>query len=880
MRVHIVSHSHWDREWYQTFDQHRMKLVELFDDLLELFEKDEEFRHFHLDGQTIALDDYLEIRPYKREALKKVIEQGKLIVGPYYMLQDELLLTGEENVRNALVGKSYEKEWGKYMPKIGYFPDTFGHIGQLAQICAKSGWKYAFIGRGVKPIGFDNQVLKDESFVSQYSEMWLEAPDGSRVLAILFANWYSNGNEIPVEENAAKAFWDSRLAAAKKYASTDSLLMMNGCDHQPVQKDLSAALHTARRLYPEIEFVHSTLEEYAKEVEAKLPQDLAVISGEMTSQETDGWYTLANTASSRIELKEANIRIADKLTTLAEPLSYLLKENMPYPQDELTYAWKTLLQNLPHDSICGCSIDQVHREMLTRYQKAEDTVDYIIARSFEVFKKQVKTDDLPEGTIPFLVLNPAPNAKEEVIKGIYPVKKHYFRDSKLWPDKLFDEVESLPHAEYALYRANGEKVNAKVTFKECLFGYELPNHAFRQPYISENYEIEFLLESPAQSWECFYLKEEKSVAKAVLKEKLRFENDFYSLEMKNKQLVYLDKKSGRFSAQLIAFEDTGDIGNEYIYFAPQNDQPIDSRLVSAKVLTEEEFCSSWELVYQLIIPEQAEELLQREQKGLVEFKERKAGRSKEMTELNVTVKLDLWQASRTIRTKISFENKQRNHRLRLLVDGMCPQANTHFADSSFEIVTRPNGVSSYWKNPNNPQHLLKMVGFKEEDFMLAVSASGLQEYEITNKNQIGLTLLRSTEELGDWGYFPTVDSLGLRKHEMAVDIVTYPAEAEWTEIGKCLSKGVASLTSIMPRQEGRRTGSGYLNALPVENGIFYTSLKKMEEAAAYVVRYVNLSKESKDFAVEKEPQYLNLLEEPIQEPKTMPAFSIRTEKLK
>lgn len=879
MKVHIISHSHWDREWYQSFDRHRMKLVELFDDLLELFEKDEEFRHFHLDGQTIALDDYLKIKPHKREALKKVIEQGKLIIGPYYMLQDELLLTGEENVRNALVGKSYEKEWGKYMPKIGYFPDTFGHIGQLAQVCAKSGWKYAFIGRGVKPIGFDNQVLKDESFVSQYSEMWLEAPDGSRVLAILFANWYSNGNEIPVEEKAAKAFWDSRLESAGKYASTDSLLMMNGCDHQPVQKDLSEAIRTARRLYPEIEFVHSTLEEYAKEVEAKLPEDLAVIHGEMTSQETDGWYTLANTASSRIELKQSNIRIADKLTTLAEPLGFLMKEEMSYPQDELTYVWKTLLQNLPHDSICGCSIDEVHREMLTRYQKAEDTVDYIIEKSFEAFKKQVKTNDLPQGVIPFLVLNPAPNAKEEVIKGIYPVKKHYFKDSKLWPDKLFDEVESLPHAEYALYRANGERVNAKVTYKECLFGYELPNNAFRHPYISENYEIEFLLESPAQSWECFYLKEEKLSINAVEDEKLSFENEFYSVEISNRQLSYLDKKSGRTSSELISFEDTGDIGNEYIYFAPKNDKPIYSTLISTKVLEKEEFRSRWELGYQLIIPSQAEELLQREQKGLVEFKERKSGRGKEMTELNVTVILDLWKESRTIRTRISFENKQKNHRLRLLVDGMCPQAKTHFADSSFEIVTRPNGVSAYWKNPTNPQHLLKVVGFKEEDFVLAVSASGLQEYEITAKNQIGLTLLRSTEELGDWGYFPTVDSLGLRKHEMEVDIMTCSGQEEWLEIGKCLSKGVASLSSIMPSQEGKRAGKGCLTVLPLEENIFYTSLKKMEEEAAYAIRYVNLSKESNDFSVKKNPQFLNLLEEPMQESEEMPSFSIRTEKL-
>ena len=171
------------------------------------------------------------------------------------------------------------------------------------------------------------------------------------------------------------------------------------------------------------------------------------------------------------------------------------------------------------------------------------------------------------------------------------------------------------------------------------------------------------------------------------------------------------------------------------------------------------------------------------------------------------------------------------------------------------------------------------MGFKEENFVLVVSASGVQEYEITEKNQIGLTLLRSTEKLGDWGYFPTVDSLGLRKHEMAVDIVTCPVEAEWTEIGKCLSKGVASLSAVMEKQVGNRTGKGCLDVLPAEDGIFYTSLKKMEEESAYAVRYVNLTKDGKEFSVAKEPQYLNLLEESMQEPKKMPAFSIRTEKL-
>ena len=130
--------------------------------------------------------------------------------------------------------------------------------------------------------------------------MYWESEDGSKVLAILFANWYSNGLEIPVDADEAKYYWDQKLADAKIYASTPHLLFMNGCDHQPVQTDLSQAIKVAQELYPDIEFKHSNFEDYIESLNEELAADMATITGELRSQETDGWYTLANTASARI----------------------------------------------------------------------------------------------------------------------------------------------------------------------------------------------------------------------------------------------------------------------------------------------------------------------------------------------------------------------------------------------------------------------------------------------------------------------------------------------------------------------------------------------------------------------------------------------------
>ena len=146
--VHIIPHSHWDREWYQPFETHRMKLVELIDNTAELFEKDKDYNSFHLDGQTIALDDYLEIKPEKKEHIKKLVKDGKFAVGPWYVLQDEFLTSGEACVRNLLTGMKEAEAYGK-LCKIGYFPDAFGNAGQMPQVLKQAGMKAIAFGRGV-----------------------------------------------------------------------------------------------------------------------------------------------------------------------------------------------------------------------------------------------------------------------------------------------------------------------------------------------------------------------------------------------------------------------------------------------------------------------------------------------------------------------------------------------------------------------------------------------------------------------------------------------------------------------------------------------------------------------------------------------------------
>ncbi|HEY0829075.1 MAG TPA: alpha-mannosidase, partial [Bacilli bacterium] len=284
--VHIISHTHWDREWYMPFEKFRMRLVDLIDRTLDLLEsKDSDFSFFHLDGHVLLVDDYLEIRPGQETRIRKLIESNKLFIGPWYVLQDAFLTSGEAQIRNLQMGIHRAEQLGG-ATKVGYFPDTFGNISQSAQLLRGFEIDTAVFGRGINSIAENNTVVNEQNS-GYHSELWWESPDGSRVLSVFLANWYHNGMELPTDAGRAAERAKAVLENVEKYATTQHLLLMNGCDHQPVQADVGKAIQTLNEVLPDYTFVHSNFPKYFSGLQMNSKQ-WQTVSGELISEFTNG----------------------------------------------------------------------------------------------------------------------------------------------------------------------------------------------------------------------------------------------------------------------------------------------------------------------------------------------------------------------------------------------------------------------------------------------------------------------------------------------------------------------------------------------------------------------------------------------------------------
>ena len=872
-KVYIISHSHWDREWYMAYEQHHMRLIELIDDLLELFEVDPSFNSFHLDGQTIILDDYLQVRPEKRQAIQQAINEGKLRIGPFYILQDDFLISSESNVRNMLIGMEESRKLGTPV-MLGYFPDTFGNMGQTPQLMKQAGISAAAFGRGVKPIGFDNQVLEAENYSSQYSEMWWKGPDQTAIFGLLFANWYSNGNEIPVEKEAALAFWKQKLADAEQYASTNHLLMMNGVDHQPVQKDISKAIHLANELFPDYEFIHSNFTDYLEAVQKDVPEDLGSVEGELTSQETDGWYTLANTASARVYLKQWNTKVQRQLENITEPLATIAYEvSGNYPHDQLDYAWKTLMQNHPHDSICGCSVDSVHREMIPRFEKADEVGKYLAQDSLEQLTAAIDTTGFPKDSFPFVIVNTAGMDKTGEAEITIELERKRFAEGI--PEQLYQELENLPKRKYHVETKSGATIPAILSEETVQFGYDLPKDRFRVPYMARMIKVTLPLENmPAFSWETFALVEGE--AKAEEKETMIhqsgriIENGPLHLTIeKNGTITMEDRKNKRKLNNLHIFEDIGDIGNEYIFKQPFYDQPIlssNKENSEVKVLVDTPEIAKISILQEMEIPVSADERLEKEQQMVVEFRYRKAERSKEKRILQIKTIMTIRKDSKKIDFETTLDNQMKDHRLRVLFPTKL-HVEHHEADSIFEVVKRPNHVSKSWENPTNPQHQQAFVNIHDEEYGVTVGNFGLNEYEVTEDGQIAVTLLRSVGELGDWGYFPTPEAQCLGEHRFNYSIELHGPEEKFSTYLHAYAAQIPFSTQQIKHHEG--TLISKQQYLTIKSETFaITALKRSKFSDKVVVRGFNMSSHLEKLEITKDngkTVILNLLEEPTKQ---------------
>ncbi|ULL16831.1 alpha-mannosidase [Paenibacillus sp. H1-7] len=855
--AHIISHSHWDREWYLPFEKHRVRLVEMMDTLLDLFEQDPEFRSFHLDGQTIILDDYLQIRPEKKEQIVRLVQEGKLLIGPWYILQDEFLTSSEANIRNLLIGHEDAREYGAIC-KLGYFPDSFGNMGQAPQILLQAGMDTAVFGRGVKPVGFNNEARGD--YESAFSEMNWQSPDGSTILGILFANWYHNGMEAPADPNEALVYWERKIRDAEKYASTPHLLFMNGCDHQPVQTNLSDALSTARSLYPGVEFLHSNFIEYVTRLKNELPENLSTIRGELRSQRTNGWWTLVNTASSRVYIKQANQKIQTYLEKVAEPIATFAKlTGNTYPKHWLTYAWKTLMQNHPHDSICGCSVDEVHQEMMTRFAKSYQVAEQITANSLKAITGNIDTETAyDQSAIPFTIFNTSGWNRTGVVSIDLEVKRLPLANGNR--RKIVEELKELSLEGYVVKDKNGDMLDAKLEDLGATFGYELPEDRFRQPYMARSVRVQFLAQNiPALGYTTFALCRDvtKTVhSQAFLNKAVpyRMENEFLRVFIAEDGTYDItDKRTAKTYTGLGAYENVGDIGNEYIFRAPEGDVPLTTRGLPAEIYVEEQtsFHTVIAIIHHWEIPVSGDEILEQEIQEFVPFLERIAQRSKQTISLTVTTRLTLEQGVPQLKVTTSLRNEAKDHRIRVLFPTDINSA-VHYADSIFEVAARDTVPAPEWTNPSNCQHQQAFVNVHNDSYGLTVCNFGLNEYEILrdDRGTIAVTLLRAVRELGDWGVFETPEAQCLGDHEFEYVIIphgdnhdaiqsfaaAYQAQIPWTAVQIPLQSGTLPAEYQFIRWSG--------------DGLALSTVKMNGSSDDFIMRWFNMTELATQLHVE------------------------------
>ncbi|MER3421383.1 MAG: alpha-mannosidase, partial [Chloroflexota bacterium] len=348
--MYVVPHTHWDREWYQPHELFRWRLVRMIDELLDLLERDPAFRCFTLDGQTVVIEDYLELRPEQEPRLRALVQAGRLTIGPWWVQPDEFLPSGESHIRSLLRGIRAAERFGGSLC-IGHCADQFGHIAQMPQIMAGLGLSSACLWRGV------SDRVPGWSF-------WWEAPDGTRLPVLYLRHSYSNGWRLPAEPDELLA----RVRLAEEgHAPHEPLLLMNGTDHARAQADLPAVLAGATgRGYA---FRIASLPEYEAALLAAGVGE-HVHRGELRSPDRSN--VLAGVLSARMTIKQRDFAVSAALERYAEPLELLAHLHTGYDGlPALNHAWRLLLENSPHDSICGCSADQTHREMLPRYDRAE-----------------------------------------------------------------------------------------------------------------------------------------------------------------------------------------------------------------------------------------------------------------------------------------------------------------------------------------------------------------------------------------------------------------------------------------------------------------------------------------------------------------------------
>lgn len=699
-RYCIISHTHWDREWYLPLENFRMRLIDLIDHLLDILETEPKYR-FHLDAQTIVLEDYLEIRPHKKELLRKHISEGRILVGPWYVQNDFHLTSGEATVRNLIIGSQIANSFGGCM-KVGYAADQFGLISQLPQIISRFGLDCCVFGRG-----FDRHE----------TQFYWQTEDGSKILCEHMRFWYNNAQRLSPDPEGALNLIRSRGQLCAEHSSTDNYLLMNGVDHLEAQEDLLEILDKIHPLLePDEEAFQDTLPEYIERLKNDIREkgtELKTFTGEFRDNGADN--VLTGTLASRIYLKQWNAYCQAALEKRFEPLysELLILGLADFPLDYDRYMWKLLIQNHPHDSICGCSVDEVHSHMLDRFRRVEENFTDLISRGNIILMNHISREGLEHNQYLAVCVNPTQLAYSNFNAVI----------------ELAAEDDS---GAFTLTDAAGKNVDfvidhiEKGVQKRTLSPINLPGG------ISVNrYHVTICTYVPPFSHKALVITPsagEFNETAAEAEDPSVLENEYLFVRInENGTADIIDKNSGAIYKNTLLLEDNIDLGNSYNYFENDGSAIITSCDCRASIvsLAENSIRSVRKISYNFDItrtdPFTHETL---------------------SASIPVDLTLTLDRYSKYLGVDLHLKNTMKTHRLRLRIPtGIMNDIN--YAGQPFDCIIR-NKVSRYNNDLTHP--MTDYVGIDGYGHGLAILQSGIYEYEHMNDEEgtLALTLLRST----------------------------------------------------------------------------------------------------------------------------------------
>ena len=358
-------HTHWDAEWYKTEDSFNVRLVEVFDKVLEGF-KTGQIPFFYFDGQVYALLNYLKFRPEKESLIKKLIKEKKLFIGPFFASIDSFLSSGTSFIKNLEIGLKYSKKFNEN-EFIGYMPDTFGHSKSAFKILDYFNIKNSIIWRGCPPLASDfimNNIETTRLVYGYYQDVLHTSLSLDKKAEIL-----------------------EKILDKINEKSGGVLLLPLGGDHLAPFKNAKDTISEINKRLKKYKIKLSNPFEYLKHADFSKQE----IEGEfLDNSET---YILQGVYSTRNDEKAENSKLQYELFKKLEPLNYFLGKKY---NAELNFAAIELLKNQAHDSVYGCSIDPVHQKVRCRQLTVRETVKTVEKHLIRDFKEKYLKEENPD----------------------------------------------------------------------------------------------------------------------------------------------------------------------------------------------------------------------------------------------------------------------------------------------------------------------------------------------------------------------------------------------------------------------------------------------------------------------------------------------------